>query len=222
MEAAFVDVGRGRNAVLYAGEVNWDVLGMEGKPRRIETALKAGDTVMVQVTKDPIGAKGARLTGHVSLPGRYVVYSPGGQLSGISRKLPDVERTRLKRILKDRLPEDAGVIVRTAAEGASEEELTNDINRLRVQWDEIKEKSESRKVLAPEMLYQEPDLTIKTVRDVFNEDFTSMVVQGQDAWDSIEAYVTYVAPDLVDRLKQWEEDDDLFEHYRIEEQLQDT
>ncbi|MFW0169009.1 Rne/Rng family ribonuclease [Rothia sp. P4278] len=220
MEAAFVDIGRGRNAVLYAGEVNWDVSGLDGAPRKIENALKAGDSVLVQVTKDPVGHKGARLTSQVSLPGRYLVYVPGGSMTGISRKLPDVERQRLKRILKDKLPEDAGVIVRTAAEGASEEELSNDINRLRVQWEEIKGKSESRKVLAPELLYQEPDLTIKTVRDVFNEDFTSMMVQGQEAWDSIEAYVTYVAPDLLDRLKQWEEDDDLFDHYRIEEQLQ--
>lgn len=219
MEAAFVDIGRGRNAVLYAGEVNWDVTGLDGAPRKIENALKAGDSVLVQVTKDPIGHKGARLTSQVSLPGRYLVYVPGGSMTGISRKLPDVERQRLKKILKDRLPEDAGVIVRTAAEGASEEELSNDINRLRVQWEEIKAKSESRKVLAPELLYQEPDLTIKTVRDVFNEDFTSMMVQGTEAWDSIEAYVTYVAPDLLDRLKKWEEDDDLFDHYRIEEQL---
>ncbi|WP_421083053.1 Rne/Rng family ribonuclease [Rothia nasimurium] len=219
MEAAFVDIGRGRNAVLYAGEVNWDVTGLDGAPRKIENALKAGDSVLVQVTKDPVGHKGARLTSQVSLPGRYLVYVPGGSMTGISRKLPDVERMRLKKILKDKLPEDAGVIVRTAAEGASEEELSNDINRLRVQWEEIKAKSESRKVLAPELLYQEPDLTIKTVRDVFNEDFTSMMVQGSDAWDSIEAYVTYVAPDLLDRLKKWEEDDDLFDHYRIEEQL---
>ena len=219
MEAAFVDIGRGRNAVLYAGEVNWDVTGLDGAPRKIENALKAGDSVLVQVTKDPVGHKGARLTSQVSLPGRYLVYVPGGSMTGISRKLPDVERQRLKKILKDRVPEDAGVIVRTAAEGASEEELSNDINRLRVQWEEIKAKSESRKVLAPELLYQEPDLTIKTVRDVFNEDFTSMMVQGSDAWDSIEAYVTYVAPDLLDRLKKWEEDDDLFDHYRIEEQL---
>lgn len=219
MEAAFVDIGRGRNAVLYAGEVNWDVTGLDGAPRKIENALKAGDSVLVQVTKDPVGHKGARLTSQVSLPGRYLVYVPGSSMTGISRKLPDVERQRLKKILKDRLPEDAGVIVRTAAEGASEEELSNDINRLRVQWEEIKAKSESRKVLAPELLYQEPDLTIKTVRDVFNEDFTSMMVQGTDAWDSIEAYVTYVAPDLLDRLKKWEEDDDLFDHYRIEEQL---
>lgn len=219
MEAAFVDIGRGRNAVLYAGEVNWDVSGLDGAPRKIENALKAGDSVLVQVTKDPIGHKGARLTSQVSLPGRYLVYVPGGSMTGISRKLPDVERARLKRILKDKLPEGAGVIVRTAAEGASEEELTNDINRLRVQWEEIEAKSQSWKVLAPELLYQEPDLTIKTVRDVFNEDFSSMLVQGQEAWDSIEAYVTYVAPDLLDRLTRWEQEEDLFDHYRIEEQL---
>lgn len=219
MEAAFVDIGRGRNAVLYAGEVNWDVTGLDGAPRKIENALKPGDSVLVQVTKDPIGHKGARLTSQVSLPGRFLVYVPGGSMTGISRKLPDTERARLKKILKDKLPEGAGVIVRTAAEGASEEELTHDINRLRAQWEEIQEKANSRKVLAPEMLYQEPDLMIKTVRDVFNEDFTAMIVQGENAWDSIEAYVTYVAPDLVSRLQQWDGDDDLFDHYRINEQL---
>lgn len=219
MEAAFVDIGRGRNAVLYAGEVNWDVTGLDGAPRKIENALKPGDSVLVQVTKDPIGHKGARLTSQVSLPGRFLVYVPGGSMTGISRKLPDTERARLKKILKDKLPEGAGVIVRTAAEGASEEELTHDINRLRVQWEEIQEKANSRKVLAPEMLYQEPDLMIKTVRDVFNEDFTAMIVQGENAWDSIEAYVTYVAPDLVSRLQKWDSADDLFDHYRINEQL---
>ena len=219
MEAAFVDIGRGRNAVLYAGEVNWDVTGLDGAPRKIENALKPGDSVLVQVTKDPIGHKGARLTSQVSLPGRFLVYVPGGSMTGISRKLPDTERARLKKILKDKLPEGAGVIVRTAAEGASEEELTHDINRLRAQWEEIQEKANSRKVLAPEMLYQEPDLMIKTVRDVFNEDFTAMIVQGENAWDSIEAYVTYVAPDLVSRLQQWDSADDLFDHYRINEQL---
>ncbi|GGH58125.1 Rne/Rng family ribonuclease [Rothia aerolata] len=219
MEAAFVDIGRGRNAVLYAGEVNWDVSGLEGAPRKIENALKPGDSVLVQVTKDPVGHKGARLTSQVSLPGRFLVYVPGGSMTGISRKLPDNERARLKKILKDKLPEGAGVIVRTAAEGASEDELTHDINRLRVQWEEIKAAAEAPKTLAPEMLYQEPDLTIKTVRDVFNEDFTSMTVQGTEAWDSIEAYVTYMAPDLVDRLKKWEEEEDLFDHFRIEEQL---
>ncbi|WP_084117997.1 Rne/Rng family ribonuclease [Kocuria marina] len=220
MEAAFVDIGRGRNAVLYAGEVDWDAAELGSKPRKIENALKSGDTVLVQVTKDPVGHKGARLTSQVSLPGRYLVYVPGGSMTGISRKLPDVERQRLKKILKDRLPEGAGVIVRTAAEGASETELTNDINRLRSQWEQIQDKAESTKTLAPEMLYAEPDLTIKTVRDVFNEDFTAMVVQGEQAWDNIEAYVTYVAPDLLDRLERWTGDDDLFEHMRVEEQIQ--
>ena len=220
MEAAFIDIGRGRNAVLYAGEVNWDASRLEGGPRRIEVALKSGDSVLVQVTKDPVGHKGARLTSQISLPGRYLVYVPGGSMTGISRKLPDVERARLKKILKDRLPDGAGVIVRTAAEGASEQELTHDINRLRAQWEQIQERAGSTRTLAPEMLYAEPDLTIKTVRDVFNEDFTTMVVQGDEAWDNIEAYVTYVAPDLLDRLKKWDEDEDLFVNYRVEEQIQ--
>ncbi|MFW0184456.1 Rne/Rng family ribonuclease [Rothia sp. CCM 9418] len=219
MEAAFIDIGRGRNAVLYAGEVNWDVSGLEGTPRKIENALKSGDSILVQVTKDPVGHKGARLTSQVSLPGRFLVYVPGGSMTGISRKLPDTERARLKKILKDKLPEGAGVIVRTAAEGASEDELTHDINRLRAQWEDIKNLAEAPKTLAPEMLYQEPDLTIKTVRDVFNEDFSAMVVQGDSAWDSIEAYLTYMAPDLVDRLQRWDNEEDVFEHYRIEEQL---
>ncbi|MHC6593654.1 Rne/Rng family ribonuclease [Arthrobacter sp. C152] len=219
MEAAFVDIGRGRNAVLYAGEVNWEAVNLEGKQRRIENALKSGDTVLVQVTKDPVGHKGARLTSQISLPGRYLVYVPGGSMTGISRKLPDVERNRLKRILKDRLPEQAGVIVRTAAEGASEEELTHDINRLRAQWEGIESQSTSTKILAPELLYGEPDLTIKVVRDVFNEDFSKLIVSGEEAWDTIEAYVTYVAPDLVGRLEKWTKDQDIFSAWRIDEQI---
>ncbi len=219
MEAAFVDIGRGRNAVLYAGEVNWESVKLEGKQRRIENALKSGDTVLVQVTKDPVGHKGARLTSQISLPGRYLVYVPGGSMTGISRKLPDVERNRLKRILKDRLPENAGVIVRTAAEGASEEELTHDINRLRAQWEGIESQSTSTKILSPELLYGEPDLTIKVVRDVFNEDFSKLIVSGEEAWDTIEAYVTYVAPDLVGRLEKWTKDTDIFASWRIDEQI---
>lgn len=219
MEAAFIDIGRGRNAVLYAGEVNWDAANLDGQPRRIELALKSGDSVLVQVTKDPVGHKGARLTSQISLPGRYLVYVPGGSMTGISRKLPDVERNRLKKILKDRLPENAGVIVRTAAEGASEEELTHDINRLRAQWEEIERKANSTKTLAPELLYGEPDLTIKVVRDVFNEDFSKLIVSGEEAWDTIEAYVTYVAPDLVERLEKWTKDEDIFAASRIDEQI---
>lgn len=223
MEAAFVDIGRGRNAVLYAGEVNWDAAQLDGKPKKIEHALKSGDTVLVQVTKDPVGHKGARLTSQISLPGRYLVYVPGGSMTGISRKLPDVERARLKRILKDHLPQDAGVIVRTAAEGTSEQELQNDINRLRAQWEGIQSKADSTKVLAPELLYSEPDLTIKTVRDVFNEDFSAMIVQGEATWDNIEAYVMYVAPHLLDRLHHWVPEDlggeDLYATHRVDEQL---
>ncbi|MDJ0313935.1 ribonuclease E/G [Arthrobacter sp. H35-D1] len=219
MEAAFVDIGRGRNAVLYAGEVDWDAANLNGQPRRIENALKSGDSVLVQVSKDPVGHKGARLTSQISLPGRYLVFVPGGSMTGISRKLPDVERNRLKRVLKDHLPENAGVIVRTAAEGASEEELTNDINRLRAQWEGISARASSNKTLAPEMLYAEPDLTIKVVRDVFNEDFTKLVVSGEDAWDTIEAYVTYVAPDLLDRLEKWTNPEDIFTAHRIDEQI---
>ncbi|HET6391871.1 MAG TPA: ribonuclease E/G, partial [Blastococcus sp.] len=157
MEAAFVDIGKGRNAVLYAGEVNWDAAGLSGKQRSIETAMKSGDKVLVQVTKDPIGHKGARLTQQINLPGRFLVFVPGGSMTGISRKLPDTERQRLKDILKKIVPEDAGVIIRTAAEGASEEELTRDVNRLTAQWDVIQKKAESTSS-APTLLYGEPDL----------------------------------------------------------------
>ena len=217
MEAAFVDIGRGRNAVLYAGEVNWDAAGLEGQPKRIELALKSGDPVLVQVTKDPIGHKGARLTSQISLPGRFLVYVPEGSMTGISRKLPDTERTRLKGILKDLVPEGAGVIVRTAAEGASEEQLTSDVTRLASQWADIGKKSKSAS--APALLYGEPDLAIKVVRDIFNEDFTSLLVQGSDTWDTLHEYIGWVAPDLIDRLQQWTGTEDLYTAKRIDEQL---
>ncbi|HVW79869.1 MAG TPA: Rne/Rng family ribonuclease [Mycobacteriales bacterium] len=217
MEAAFVDIGRGRNAVLYAGEVNYDASALEGGAPRIEQALKSGQSVLVQVTKDPIGQKGARLTSQVSLPGRYMVYVPDGKLSGISRKLPDTERTRLKSILKRLMPEDAGVIIRTAAEGASEEALERDLNRLKAQWEDIEKKVET--AAAPSLIYGEPDLVIRVVRDIFNEDFTSLVVQGADEWETIDNYVRWVAPDLAERTRRWTEDEDVFASYRIDEQL---
>ena len=217
MEAAFVEVGRGRNAVLYAGEVNWDAAGLDGQPKRIEHALKSGDSVLVQVTKDPIGHKGARLTAQVSLPGRYLVYVPDGSMTGISRKLPDNERSRLKGILKRIVPDDAGVIVRTAAEGASEEELQRDVNRLSAQWADISAKAKTAS--APAELYEEPDLTVRVIRDIFNEDFTKLVVSGDDAWDVVEAYVGHVAPDLADRLSRWTDSEDVFAAHRIDEQL---
>ncbi|MDX3237755.1 Rne/Rng family ribonuclease, partial [Streptomyces sp. ME03-5709C] len=217
MEAAFVDIGKGRNAVLYAGEVNFEALGMGNGPRRIEAALKSGQSVLVQVTKDPIGHKGARLTSQVSLPGRYLVYVPEGSMTGISRKLPDTERARLKQILKKIVPEDAGVIVRTAAEGASEDELRRDVERLQAQWEEIQQKAKSGN--APSLLYGEPDMTVRVVRDIFNEDFTKVIVSGDTAWQTIHGYVSQVAPDLAGRLSRWTSEVDVFATYRIDEQL---
>jgi ribonuclease E len=220
MEAAFVDIGKGRNAVLYAGEVNWDAAGIsESEPRKIEMVLKTGQPVLVQVTKDPIGQKGARLTSQISLPGRYVVYVPGGGMSGISRSLPEQERTRLKAILKDLIPEGAGVIVRTAAEGASEEEITNDVARLKSLWDDIYAKSENPNFHAPAALYSEPDLAIRVIRDIFNEDFRKLTVQGSQAYEEINNYLGFIAPELVTKLEKYTGTGDLFAEYRVEEQL---
>jgi ribonuclease E len=217
MEAAFVDIGKGRNAVLYAGEVNFDASGLEGESKRIESALKSGQSILVQVTKDPIGHKGARLTSQVSLPGRYLVYVPGASMTGISRKLPDTERNRLKQILREVMPENAGVIVRTAAEGASAEELSRDVARLAAQWEAIDKKAKTAS--APELLYSEPDLTLRVVRDIFNEDFSNLIIAGDGEWDLVDEYVRYVAPHLAERLRRWEDSGDVFAAYRIDEQI---
>ncbi|MGW4399210.1 translation initiation factor IF-2 N-terminal domain-containing protein [Amycolatopsis nivea] len=222
MEAAFIDIGRGRNAVLYAGEVDWDSAGLEGKARKIEQALSTGDSVLVQVTKDPVGHKGARLTTQISLPGRFLVYVPAGGATGISRKLPENERRRLKDILKRIVPEDAGVIIRTASEGIGEEELGRDVDRLKAQWDVIKDKAAAasgKKGSAPTMLYEEPDLLVKVVRDLFTEDFVKLEVQGSRSWDTINDYVQHVAPDLADRLKRYTGTGDAFADHRIDEQI---
>ncbi|WP_454118984.1 Rne/Rng family ribonuclease [Microbacterium lacticum] len=218
MEAAFVDIGRGRNAVLYSGEVDWDAVETGNQPRRIELALKSGDRVLVQVTKDPVGHKGARLTSQISLPGRYLVYVPGGAMNGISRKLPDTERARLKRILKEVLPESSGVIVRTAAEGATEEQLTRDVQRLTSQWEHISKQVETQQ--APYLLHAEPDLLVKIVRDVFNEDFSKMLIQGEDAYQTITSYLAGVAPDLLERVEKYEDDQDPFDRFRVTEQIE--
>lgn len=222
MEAAFVDLGKGRNAVLYAGEVNWDAAGLEGKPRRIEDALKSGDTVVVQVTKDPIGHKGARLTSQITLAGRHLVLVPGGSMTGISRKLPDTERGRLKRILKQVVPAGHGVIVRTAAEGATEEQLAADVQRLTAQWEQIQKKVEAvnrGSGKAPLLLKGEPELALRVVRDVFSEDFRKLIVSGTKAWQTISEYVTELSPELADRLEHWVSPVDVFATYRVEEQL---
>jgi ribonuclease E len=222
MEAAFVDIGRGRNAVLYAGEVDWDAAGLGGKARRIEQALSSGDSVLVQVTKDPIGHKGARLTTQISLAGRFLVYVPSGGAAGISRKLPDVERKRLKDMLKEIVPSEAGVIIRTASEGVSHEALERDVRRLQAQWEVVKEKAEKTgpsKPKAPTLLYEEPDLLVKVVRDQFNEDFSRLVVQGDDAWDTLHNYLGHVAPELADRIHRHVGSADVFTEHRIDEQL---
>ncbi len=220
MEAAFVDIGKGRNAVLYAGEVNWDATGIsESEPRKIETVLKTGQSVLVQVTKDPIGQKGARLTSQISLPGRYVVYVPGGGMSGISKRLGDTERSRLKSILKDLIPEEAGIIVRTASEGVSEVEITSDVARLKAQWEDIYQKSVNPNFHAPVLLYSEPDLVVRVIRDIFNEDFRKLTVQGSSAWDEITNYLGFIAPELTTRIEKYSGVGDLFTEYRVEEQL---
>ena len=220
MEAAFVDIGKGRNAVLYAGEVNWDEAGLsDNQEKKIEHVLKSGQMIMVQVTKDPIGQKGARLTSQVSLPGRFVVFVPGGEMSGISRKLPENERARLKSILGNLISEDEGVIVRTAAEGASEEELTRDVARLKAQWEDIKKKSEKSEITTPTQLYGEPDLTVRVVRDLFNADFNRLIIQGDGAFEDISNYLGHVAPELMERVSKYTGTSDLFTEYNVDEQL---
>ncbi len=226
MEAAFVDIGRGRNGVLYAGEVNWEAAGLGGAARKIEQALKPGDYVVVQVSKDPVGHKGARLTTQVSLAGRYLVYVPGASSTGISRKLPDTERQRLKEILREVVPPDAGVIIRTASEGVKEDDIRTDVSRLQERWSQIDAKAaETKKKAAGAAvaLYEEPDVLVKVIRDLFNEDFSGLIVSGDEAWTTINDYVNSVAPDLVPRLNKYEpaggDGPDVFAVHRIDEQL---
>jgi ribonuclease E len=217
MEAAFVDVGRGRNAVLYAGEVSYDE-DVEAGERRIESVLKSGQSVLVQVTKDPLKGKGARLTAQVSLPGRYLVYVPDGGASGISRRLPDPERERLRKVIKRIRPSEAGVIVRTAAEGASEQELEADLDRLKKTWDSIKRRS--RRARPPKALYEEPELVERVVRDVFSPtEFQHIVTDSREIHDRVAAYLNDVAPDLLGRLQLHEGKLPLFESWHVSEQI---
>ncbi len=226
MEAAFVDIGRGRNGVLYAGEVNWEAAGLGGSNRKIEQALKPGDYVVVQVSKDPVGHKGARLTTQVSLAGRYLVYVPGASSTGISRKLPDTERQRLKEILREVVPSDAGVIIRTASEGVKEEDIRADVDRLQDRWAQIAARAAETKdkaAGAAVALYEEPDVLVKVIRDLFNEDFAELIVSGEEAWTTINEYVNSVAPELVSKLNKYEAaaegGPDVFAVHRIDEQL---
>ncbi|KGF18138.1 translation initiation factor IF-2 N-terminal domain-containing protein [Corynebacterium freneyi] len=226
MEAAFIDIGTDRNGVLYSADVNWRSFGASGRSRRIEHALKAGDQVLVQVTKDPVGHKGARLSMQISLAGRFLVYVPGGHSAGISRKLPEPERKRLKEILKEVTPQGSGTIIRTAAEGVTKEAIAADVNRLEGLWRDIDKRTaeaKSRKGAKPVTMYEEPDMLIKVVRDLFNEDFSRLVVEGDKAWGVVRSYVDEVAPDLSDRLQRYHAEqhggEDVFAHHRIDEQL---
>lgn len=227
MEAAFIDIGKGRNGVLYAGEVDWRAHGLGGRQRRIEQALKSGDQVLVQVSKDPVGHKGARLTTQISLAGRYLVYVPGGRSAGISRKLPGPERKRLKEVLKKVVPDDGGAIIRTAAEGVAEEAIAADVNRLHSLWQDIEQRTAKEKKSRgnkPVTMYEEPNLLVKVVRDLFNEDFSRLVVDGERPWNTVHAYVQSVAPDLLERLERFDrsehEGKDAFAVHRIDEQIQ--
>ena len=226
MEAAFVDIGQGRNGVLYAGDVDWRALGIGGRGRKIENALKSGDQILVQVAKDPIGHKGARLTTQISLAGRFLVYVPGGRSAGISRKLPAPERKRLKGILERVIPGDGGAIIRTAAENVPEEDIATDVNRLHSLWEDISARAAHEKATKgakPVTMYEEPDLLIKVVRDLFNEDFSTLVVDGKRSYNTVSAYVDSMAHDLADRVVRYDarehDGEDAFSTYRIDEQL---
>lgn len=224
MEAAFVDIGQARNGVLYAGEVNWDTTRLEGQPRRMELAFKAGDPVLVQVTKDPIGHKGARLTSQVTLAGRFLVLVPSGAMTGVSRKLSDRERSRLRAIVSKIAPKDMGIIIRTAADGASEDAIEKDLESLVKQWDRIEAKrQEFLHGKRPKLLQGEPDVAIRVVRDIFNDDFQKMIVEGKGAYDRICEYLEMMAPDLQSKIEYWDpaehEGKDVFDKWQIDSQL---
>ncbi|OXN00326.1 ribonuclease G [Bifidobacterium vansinderenii] len=224
MEAAFVDIGQPRNGVLYAGEVNWDTTRLDGQPRRIELAFKSGDPVLVQVTKDPIGHKGARLTSQVTLAGRFLVLVPSGGMTGVSRKLPERERARLKSIVSKIAPSEMGVIIRTAAEGASKEAIEKDLETLTHQWEHVQEaEKKARNSKRPKLLQGEPDVAIRVVRDIFNDDFNKLVVEGDKVYERIKEYLETMAPDLQDKLEKWDPEEhngrDVFDQWRIDSQL---
>ena len=218
MEAAFIDVGKGRNAVLYAGEVNYSPEDLEGAPPRIEHVLKSGQSVLVQVTKDPIGGKGARLTAQISMPGRYLVLVPNSDITGISRRLPDEERRRLKQILRTIRPEGHGVIIRTAAEDADEEALAADLARLLEEWKDIEKKAKRAK--APATLYEEPELTVRAVRDLFtDEEFRELVTDSPRVHELVTEYLTGIAPDLLPKVRLHEGKLPVFEEFHVVEQI---
>jgi ribonuclease E len=222
MEAAFIDIGTPKNGVLYRGDVAFDEADVEGggKPK-IERMLKNGQSVLVQVTKNPIAHKGARLTQEVSLAGRFLVMVPGEpETYGISKRLPDDERRRLRRILDLLRPADAGLIVRTAAEGATREELERDVARLRSQWEQISALAAKSK--PPRLLYQEPGMVLRLIREEFTKEYRGIVIDDRALYEETRKYVEAIAPELADRVEFYDVEEEglpIFERFHISEQL---
>jgi ribonuclease E len=216
MEAAFVDFGEGKNGVLYAGDVNYDDAEIEGKARRIEMVMKPGDTVLVQVVKDALGHKGARLTNQISLAGRYLVLAPNSDVRGISRRLPDEERRRLRTVIGEVRPKGMGVIVRTAAEGASKEDIQADIKRLLRVWDKIESEKQTR---APALIHEEPPLVLRVIREHFTGDFRRLLIDDQSTYEQALEYLEGTEADLLDKVKLYEDELGLFERFHVEDQL---
>jgi ribonuclease E len=221
MEAAFVDIGTPKNGVIYRSDVAFDESEIDEKQPKIERLLKNGQAVMVQVTKNPIGAKGARLTQEVSLAGRFVVMVPGHpDTYGISKRLPDDERKRLRRILEGLRPPDAGLIVRTAAEGASADELERDMRRLKAQWEQIS--AAAAKAKPPLLLYKEPPMAVRVIREEFTKEYRGVVIDDRELYEDVRGYVEAIAPELAERIEFYDEDEEnlpLFERYHVHEQL---
>jgi Rne/Rng family ribonuclease len=216
MEASFVDVGESRNGVLYASEVG--IAGDEGEEiPRIETVLKSGQSIIVQVTKDPMKSKGARLSALASIAGRHLVLVPGANSLGVSRRLPDGERDRLRAIVQGMRPKGHGLIVRTAAEGAKEDGLEKDLARLVAIWDEIDKKAKSAK--APALLYEEPELELRVIRDLFNREISRCIVDDPEIETNLRSYVRATTPDLDHRLELYQGKLPIFEEFRVLEQI---
>ncbi len=222
MEAAFVDIGTQKNAVLYRGDVQFDKDDVveQGPDPRIEQVLKSRQMILCQVTKNPIAAKGGRLTQEVSLPGRFVVLIPDSRTYGISKRLPEGERRRLRGILDRIKPEQHGIIVRTAAENATEHELTTDLTRLIEQWNEIRAKAE--KATSPTLLYREPPLAVRVIREEFSSDYRGIVIDDAALFEEVRDYIGAFNPEFADRIELYDAEKEglpLFEQHRVHEQL---
>jgi ribonuclease E len=222
MEAAFVDIGTPKNAVLYRGDVHYDPEDVErkGQAPKIEQMLRAKQTIICQVTKNPIGAKGARLTQEVSLPGRFVVLIPNSSTYGISKRLADDERKRLRNILDKVKPAEHGVIVRTAAEGITSEEIEYDVRRLLDQWAQID--ALAKRSQAPALLYREPDLALRAIREEFNNDYRGVVIDDRDLYEAMRDYVSSISPELVDRVEFYDAEVEqlpMYEKFHVHEQI---